>query len=941
MLSLGALAFAAPWMLSLLVALPVIYWLLRLLPPSPKLVQFPAIRLLLGLEPPQRTPVRIPLWLLILRLLLVSLLILALARPLLNPAAELAGQGPLVLVIDDGWGAAPNWSVLQRHAERLTERAERANRPVAIVPTAPAALDEAQIKRGLLRPDEARAALRALKPKPWPTDRNAAMAELEKLRLPTPSHVVWLSDGLDSKDLRTAAERALKLGSLEVVQPESSRVALVLLQPEAGGRELKVKALRASGDGPRRIAVQGSDDRGAIVARTMLDFAPTATEATATIDTPTELRNRIARLDIEGQSSAGAAVLLDERFRRRPVGIMGERQTASGQPLLQEVYFLERALEPYASITVGDRATLLEQRMAILLVPDGASPGPEDRAAMSDWIEKGGVLVRFAGPRLAAAEDDTLVPVKLRLGDRALGGAMSWGQPATLSEFPAASPFAGLTVAPDVRIQQQVLAEPGPDVADKTWARLTDGTPLVTGEKRGQGYLVLVHTTANTGWSNLALSGMFVDMLQRLVQLSRGVAGDGVAQQLKPWRALDGYGKLVAPPLGALPLPPDAMQTFRPRPVTPPGLYGDQSAQVAFNLGGRVDALAPLGRLPGGVATDRLSEEGETDLSRWFLAGALALLLLDFLIALLLRGLLPLPGRRLGRATAAVLIAVGLAAGVTTGDVQAQQPQPKQAPQSKPPQQPPVATPPRPQPPPQSKPADDAILRATLETRLAYVITGNREVDEVSRAGLEGLAEILRARTSVEPGDPIGVDIEKDDLRLYPFVYWPITPDQPGLSVAAAANVDRHMKSGGILFFDTRDQHITLGRGGTNADLKRLLRAVDVPPLVAMPQDHVLTKSFYLLSDMPGRWAGGRLWIEAGNGRINDGVAAIIVGANDYAGAWAMESVGRGMFPVAPGGENQREMAFRFGVNLVMYALTGNYKDDAVHLNDIMQRLRR
>ncbi|TXL69732.1 DUF4159 domain-containing protein [Vineibacter terrae] len=939
MLSLGALAFATPWMLSLLVALPVIYWLLRLLPPAPKLVRFPAIRLLLGLEPPERTPVRIPLWLLLLRLLLVTLLIVALARPLLNPAAELGGQGPLVLLIDDGWASAPNWSVMQRHAERLTERAERANRPVAIQSTAPAALDDVQPKHGLLRPEEARAAIRALKPKPWPTDRAAAVAALQKLNLPTPAHVVWLSDGLDSKDLQAAAERALKLGSLEVIRPESSRIALTLLQPEAGGRELKVKALRAAGDGPRRIAVQGSDDRGAIVARTMLDFAPTATEAAATIDTPTELRNRIARLDIEGQSSAGAAVLLDERFRRRPVGIMGESQTASGQPLLQEVFFLERALEPYAAITIGDRTALLGQRMAIILVPDNASPGSDDRAALNDWIEKGGILVRFAGPRLAASEDE-LVPVKLRQGDRALGGAMSWGQPAALAEFPATSPFAGLTIPPDVRIQQQVLAEPGPDVGDKTWARLTDGTPLVTGEKRGQGYLVLIHTTANTGWSNLALSGLFVDMLQRLVQLSRGVAGEGTAQQLKPWRALDGFGKLGAPPLGTLPLPPDAMQTFRPRPVTPPGLYGDQSAQVAFNLGGRVDPPAVLGSLPSGVATDRLSEEGETDLSRWFLAAALILLLLDFVIALLLRGLLPLPGRRLGRAAGAIVIAVGLAIAVSPGDVQAQQPQPKapptqQRPQQQPPSPPPAATPTQP------KPGDDALLRATLETRLAYVITGNREVDEVSRAGLEGLGEILRARTSVEPGDPIGVDLEKDDLRLYPFVYWPITPDQPAPSVAAAANIDRHMKSGGILFLDTRDQHITLGRGGTNADLKRLLRTVDVPPLVAMPQDHVLSKSFYLLSDMPGRWAGGRLWIEAGNGRINDGVAAIIVGANDYAGAWAMESAGRGMFPVAPGGENQREMAFRFGVNLVMYALTGNYKDDAVHLNDIMQRLRR
>ena len=195
-------------------------------------------------------------------------------------------------------------------------------------------------------------------------------------------------------------------------------------------------------------------------------------------------------------------------------------------------------------------------------------------------------------PNLAAGAD-TLVPTRLRLGDRALGGVMSWGEPSALAEFPANSPFLGIPIPKDVRISQQVLAEPTPDLADKTWARLADGTPLVTAEKRGQGYLVLIHTTANTGWSNLSLSGLFVNMLQRLVTLSRGVAGDGVNKALKPWRTLDGFGRLGAPPAGAQILPADAAETFKPKPTTPPGLYGDENAQVAFNIGGRVgDAQA-------------------------------------------------------------------------------------------------------------------------------------------------------------------------------------------------------------------------------------------------------------------------------------------------------------------------------------------------------------
>ena len=188
---------------------------------------------------------------------------------------------------------------------------------------------------------------------------------------------------------------------------------------------------------------------------------------------------------------------------------------------MQEVYFLERALDPYVALSIGDRETVLTRNTAVLLIPDGAAPSAADREEIAKWIERGGIAVRFAGPNLATG-NDPLVPTPLRLGDRALGGVMSWGQPTALAEFPANSPFLGIPIPKDVRISQQVLAEPTPDLADKTWARLTDGTPLVTAEKRGQGYLVLIHTTANTGWSNMSLS--------RPVREHAAAAGHAVAR---------------------------------------------------------------------------------------------------------------------------------------------------------------------------------------------------------------------------------------------------------------------------------------------------------------------------------------------------------------------------------------------------------------------------
>jgi hypothetical protein len=928
MLSFGAFAFAAPGMLALLLALPVIYWLLRLIPPLPKLVRFPAIRLLIGLEPAEQTPMKMPWWLLLLRLLLAAALILAVARPLLNPQAELPGRGPLMLVIDDGWSSAPGWATRISHAERLIQRAERANRPVVLTGTALPPLDAPTVRRGAMRPDEARTLLRAFRPKPWPTDRAATVTAIDQMQVDPGAYVVWLSDGLEDEGTARLTERLRRFDGLQVLLPDQATTPLLLLPPAAEGRDLKVKALRPVADGPRKTAIQASDEHGRVVARIDLDFAASATEGEGVLVAPAELRNRMARLDIETQGGAGSAILLDERHRRRPVAILGERATAGGQPLLQEIYFLERALDPYVSLSIGDRESVLTRNTAVLLIPDGAAPSANDREEIAKWIERGGVAVRFAGPNLAQGSD-SLVPTPLRLGDRALGGVMSWGEPSALAEFPSNSPFLGIPIPKDVRISQQVLAEPTPDLADKTWARLADGTPLVTGEKRGQGYLVLIHTTANTGWSNMSLSGLFVNMLQRLVTLSRGVAGDGVNKALKPWRTLDGFGRLGAPPAGIQMLPADAGETFVPKPTSPPGLYGDENAQVAFNIGGRIPAPKPLA-LPSGVSTDKLSEGGETDLSRWFLLGALLLLLADLLISLWLRGLLPRALRFSRAAPAALLLAAAISG---APDVQAQQPQPQRPATTQ-------ATPQdKPGPPPLT---EEQALKGSLDMRLAYIVTGDKEVDDISKAGLEGLSEILRNRTSVEPADPVGLDLERDEPRLYPLIYWPVTSTQPALSPRAQAALDRYLRTGGIIFIDTRDQHMSFDRpAGGNPDLKRLLAGVETPPLQAMPQDHVLTKAFYLLSDMPGRWQGGKLWIEAGTGRVNDGVTTIVIGSNDYAGAWAVDQRGRGIMPVSPGGETQREMAFRFGVNLVMHALTGNYKDDQVHLPDIMQRLRR
>jgi hypothetical protein len=241
--------------------------------------------------------------------------------------------------------------------------------------------------------------------------------------------------------------------------------------------------------------------------------------------------------------------------------------------------------------------------------------------------------------------------------------------------------------------------------------------------------------------------------------------------------------------------------------------------------------------------------------------------------------------------------------------------------------------------------ADDAfVVQATSELRLAYVRTGNQETDAVSRAGLIGLTSTLNRRTAVETAEPLAVDIESDELIFFPLLYWPVVSSQTAPSPKAVERINRYLDTGGTILFDTRDANDQtpgpVGGADSSAQrLRRLVAGIKMPPLVPIPPDHVLTKSFYLMHEFPGRWNVGTLWVEPVEDRVNDGVSSVIVGANDWASAWAIDAQGRAAFAMVPGGEPQREMAMRFGINLVMYVLTGNYKSDQVHVPAILERL--
>jgi hypothetical protein len=892
--------FVSPWILIALAALPLLWWLLRVTPPAPRIEAFPALRLLLGLNATEETPARTPWWLLALRLTAATLVIVALARPVTNAGAGFAGRGPMLLVIDNGWASAADWPKRMQAANTMLDRAARAGRQVALLATAPDETGAAPAPTAVLPVPDLRARLAALQPEPWPPDRAAAGAALRRWQHPG-TVVAYVSDGLtDGQDFNPFAAALRAAGPVTEVCCATTPARL-LLPPVSQADRLVVRVAQAPQPAADNAIVLAQTGDGRTLARTSVALPAGAAIGAADIALPTEVRNQLARLVLEGPPSAGSVVLLDERWRRRPVGLVAGDLVTADTPFLGSLFFLQRALAPYTELRQGTTASLLQGDLSVLILADRPLPAGPERDAIQHWVEKGGMLVRFAGPRMAdqpEGETDPLVPVTLLRGDRDLGGAMSWGKPAGLARLPAGSPFAGLAVPHDVTVTRQVLAEPSADLGSHTWATLADGTPLVTATTLGAGRIVLFHVTANADWSNLPLSGLFVEMLRRLVAMSVGVAPVQGHEMLAPAETLDGFGLLAPPPQAATGLEADAFGATPVSPRHPPGLYGPENSRRALNLGAAMGppAAAPL---VSGARVEPLSATvPERELGPPLLALAILLLALDMLIALGLRGLLR--ARTVG---AAAVLAVLASA-------------------------------------PMAHAALDTGVFPALEARLGYIVTGDANVDAISKAGLEGLSEFVNDRTAAHLAEPDPVTPGVTDLSFYPLLYWPITADAATLTPKQAVALNDYMASGGIILVDTRDSGSGAGFApGTGAALKRVARGLEIPPLAPLTTDHVIARSFYLLRDFPGRYDGSTVWVQRGEDPTNDSVSPVIVGGNDWAAAWAVDADGHYPYAVIPGGMRQRVLAYRFGVNVVMYALTGNYKGDQVHVPAILERL--
>ncbi len=852
---MNGFAFASPLLLAALAALPLIWLILRQSPPPPRSAILPSLKLLSPEDIPPPQAARPPWWLLLLRLAIAALLILALAAPRWQP--EITGNVPdrLTIVLDNGW-AATRWAEMRQAALTRIDALAPAGTRFAVVGTAAEPAGREGEPARFVDAETARAQIRALGPKPWQVDRAAAAA-----RIDATSTVLWLTDGLETADADALRRRA----RTTEVDLYATRTPIFLTAGQT-----------ADGWAARLARPAGTDQRGELAALTArggtlasqsADYE--GSTASARLVLPPARRNEVARLT-SGPGAASTFLTDGAGGRPRVVVIDGSSDTP---PLESGDFYIRRALEPHAEIARAELADAAEDDASLFFLSDIAATEAA-AAAMLARVEAGAVAVSFAGPRMAE-NGSALSPVELRSGARALGGVMTWQEPQTVGGFVEGTPLAGLPRPADATVSKQLLARGATEGAN-VWATLTDGTPLVTARRLGAGLLILVHSSADPGWSDLPLSGLFEAMIVRLLPLANDAAALDIAADA-PWRLereLTATGALIEPAMPAE-IAADAWDSARAGPDTPPGIYRSGDLRRALNLTSRIGSGFRFRPLETAGMRPAAALAPPVELGRWLLLAALVLLAVDILVMLGLRGALPALRRHVP-AMAGTIAALVIAL-----------------------------------------PTAPAAAQDRDRLQIAYI--GGTAADADIMTGLTSLSLALRRRTSVDPGEPQRIDAAAPGIGRYPLVYWPAYA-RTRMSAAEAANVRDYLSRGGMILFD-------FGRPlGANSGARELLSPLGLPALAEADSEHVLFKSYYILNGV----AGGALWVEGGTAGDTGQVSGVAIGGGNWPNLWA------GTTAVPP---SEREAAIRFGINLVMYALTGTYKADQVHAETLLGRI--
>ncbi len=895
------IGFINPYALWGLLSIPIIYYVVRSFPPAPKTFEFSSIYLLKSFNTKITTKSNCPLWLLIFRIFLILLLIAYYSKPYLDKSKINKDIENYVVYTDLGWSLASEWNKYKNTIHNIMLEANTLKKNFYLVNNSD---KENNDYMRFSTTKNLFAYFEKNTPNPWQINTENLLENLNKLKFKKNSRYFYI---FSNYDIQSIKKRNI-IKDIREKHPDLKIINLVksvrlIEEPIINGEKIQIKVKRFGELTKSNFVLKITSYSGQIVLSKTYEFADKSTTTTINEKFPISVINQLKKIEIIGERHAAATFFFDDFHKKKEIGILLEGKSYEKSPFLSPVYYIEKALNKENKIIFGKLDKLLDSKVNILIFPDKGEINTKLSKNLEKWLSSGGLLIRFSGPKLAKKSSKFLTTDNKNIKIRFMGGTLSQKNTIGIEDFPNNSIFRDLIIPKDIIIKKQLLLDFKNETSSNILASLKDGTPLVSSKDYGKGKILLFHFTANNDWSNIPMTSLFVDMLARATLLNQ-IDEINSFKEVNIKYQINGFGELEKTDKIIKSRDSFALRSSFPNKRNIPGIYENEELSIAFNLAGKVDTKFFEDKDFYNRKTSDEFSKSVYDLSNILLFLFLIISALDILVSSLLKNNINLFKIMKNKMSIINLFILFILL---------------------------------------SKFNYLEANNLANGTYLAYVKNKDQKINEISYRGLLSLSKALDRRTSISPKGVEEINLSEDDIYYFPIIYWPTGKELTKLVPKIKIKIKNYLNNGGIILFDASAffKDISLGKKNKYREITKYFEQISLNELTPISNNHTLSRSFYLLNNYPGRWDRGTLLVDSNSINTNDGVSSIILGFNDWASAWAFDDNNFPLFPVVPGGERQRELAFRVGINVIMYALTGNYKNDQIHSKSILNRLRK
>ncbi len=590
--------------------------------------------------------------------------------------------------------------------------------------------------------------------------------------------------------------------------------------------------------------------------------------------------------------------------KKKNVGLVQTNFQSNENEYFRANFFIRKALDLKHEVKSLPIEQLLHQNQSLIISDDFDTTFYSNQEKILKWVGDGGTFLKFTGNKFLTYANNKdinsflgVIPITKNI--ISLDGELSFEKDLSIKEINNRGVLKGLKIPKNLKVKKYLEIPQKNDDQLNSWVILNNGAPIITHKNYKDGNIILVHLPANNEWSNLSLSIFFPDFLRKVIEMSRGVDVKQVKEVLKPYKILNGFGDFTEPGIETLNLEQNSLQNIQLSAKNPPGIYKNELGYHGSNISKFIKNEYEFVKLPEEIIINNFTKIEGFKFINFLIALSLIIFIFESLINFLSRDLLKFKSLSLYK----FLILVSLTNY-------------------------PVAM------------SANEKINYVEKTKLAYAKVGIDEIDSISKNGLTQISKHISSKTSAIIGNPIGLDLEINEIDYFPILYIPLVNETKNFSLKAIKKLQSFINTGGILMIDCKATYKSMFVEDCLLLFNEQFNGLDISNFSKLTSESTLSKSFYLLNKYPGR-KEEIVYVAFNNQINNDKVFSIIVGNNDWSGSWAKDSQNNYLLPLFSNDKEQRVLSMRFGINVVLYSLTGNYKSDQVHVPEILKRMKK